>query len=546
VRLVWHIVWKDLRRLWPALGCWALLLIAKGEVGAWALRSDQANTDQLFVFQLLEYTLLPMEVLVSIALAGALIQEDSLVDTQVYWATRPIGGRRLLAAKLLGAVLMFGLLPLVIALRWWLVCGYGISEMGRAALALADGQATVIFPALVLAALTKNLNQFLGRALGLVVALFIWGFGSALLAEATRAELTRGVLETSGVLLVALVAAGGAAVLWLQFTRRQARTGTRLALVVLGLGALARLAAWDFSALWQRAPRAPEQARGITVAVERVQLEGDPKLDYVLRGVPPGLVLGAEADHFWRWNDGTTAKSRSGFSLGGWQGATEWRALGLKSAAGTALSEAAYVTAGPGGDAKRDGIVVPLGFFLWGETRERLQAEPSTYTGELRGQLWRPTLEWELPLNRGEVAKHGAHQIWVHSAEWTGSEWQMTMIESRPAWLRYGQHRPAIATLFGPGKNPANGFALVNRERGEAIKVWAGGRAAATLLVGTQEVAWLSVRCKVPRTELEEKSGDRPQWLDGAKLAVVRYEEEARFDRTVTVERFGAPGAADK
>ena len=538
--LVWHIVKKDFLRLRVPLAFWALLLVAKGEIGVRALKSPLASMDQLFVFQWLEYTLVPMEAIVCVLLVAALIHEDAVAGASGFWVTRPIAGGRLLAAKLLSAALMFGVLPLAIAMRWWVVCGYDGAEMIRAGLAVADVQTVTVCGALLLAVLTNTISQFLGWVLVLVVALAAWVFGLALIVGGPDAENTHRVVQTRVALFFALAASGGAAVVALQFLTRRRDWALRVAVVTAGLMVMDSVGTWDFSRWWSRMPPPSPLTTKITVAVENAKLEQTTAMDYVLRGVPEDFDVRASADHVWRWSDGAMTAAGSGWALGPWPGAAEWRSLGLSPGIADATMMRAYLTSGPEGAARREALVVPMKFNLRPEMTARLRRDPAAYTGELRAALLQPKLETELPLRAGEGRSEHSYSVRIDRVDWSEGELRLTLAESESAWMTYGRRQPSIATMMENMPAPATGFALVNRARGEAVKLWAGGGRAATLLVGTQELGWRQVRCRVPCTEEEKISGARASWLDGATLAVVRYHEEARFDLEVKIARFGA------
>lgn len=417
MRLVWHIVKKDFRRLWAPLSAWALLLAARGEVGVRVLRGDGMAGDGMFYFRIANTTLLWLDAVVCVLLIAALVHEDALVGSRTFWVTRPIGGGRLLAAKLVGAALMFGAVPMVVAVRWWVACGYGGAEMARAALAVADAQAGIVFGALTLAALTKTMSQFLGWALGLGGAAIGWGLAATAIAELTHPEVTRGVIETRGVLMMGALLVGGASVIGAQFFTRRREWAIRVAVATVGLLAGIQASGWDFSKGWARVAESEEKEE------------------------------------------------------------------------------------------------------------EKL----------------------ELALRAGESVRRAGFGVWIKRVEWSEGECRVSLVESRPDWTGYGWWRPSVASLFERGNGLATEFSLVNREQGEAVKV-RGNRSSRSLLVGTQEIAWLTLKCTVPRDAAERETGAWPRWLEGATLAVVRYHEEARFDREVKVERFGVPteGAAAK
>lgn len=543
MRLTWHIVRKDLLRLWMPLACWALLLIAKGEVGAWAARNDTPSYDQLFVFQLMEYTLLGLDLIVCALLAAALVQEDGLVGTENYWVTRPVGGGRLLAAKLASATLMFGLLPLVVAVRWWVVCGYDVGQMGRAALALLDGQFLLVLGAMVLAALTKSMSHFLAATIAVAVGVLVVGRASAEITMVLHPDFSEGAQQTGRVLGVALLVGGGAAVLAVQFLTRRRRRALWTAAVLMGVYLISEAGHWNFSGWWKQAPRTDARAAGVSIAVNE-EPSGGPRLRYTLRGVPKDFGVRLAADHTLTWKDGQLVHGRSPFTTGSWAGLAEWRALGLGGRA-TEVAQQNYLNppVGVEGTEKNDGdgIAVHSVFPMWGEQWQHLQGEPAAYRGDVHVTLWQPKVEWELPLRRGAQARSDGRAVRIANVTWAQGELSIALSVSTPDWTRYGKSRPALVSLIENEGHPGEALALVNRQRGEAIRLWGYEGKNSTLIVGTQEIWWPDLRGRAPREADEEKSEAQPRWLDGATLVVLRYEQAGRFDREVKMERFGGP-----
>jgi hypothetical protein len=324
-----------------------------------------------------------------------------------------------------------------------------------------------------------------------------------------------------------------------QFFARQRARAMLVAGATAGLIAVMCSGVWDFSKLWARAPRTAAEAQGITIAVENINLGSSSRLDYVLRGVPENLGITATADHLWRWPDGTGVAARSNADVW-WSGAAEWRALGLVGDL-TGASAQTFVAAGTNPARKKDGSVLTAEFFLSSAKKGRLANGQASYAGELHAALVQPRLEFELPLRAGDRREATGFSVRITRAEWVDGEWQITFVESRPAWGRYGSQRPTIASALWMKPEAPAGFALVNRTRGEAVKLWPGRFPVAKLLVGTQELAWITLQCRVPGDDAVENSETPPRWLEGATLAVVRYHEVAQFDREVKVERFGAP-----
>ena len=86
-------------------------------------------------------------IFITYLLVAAIVQEDAVAGP-AFWQTRPISGPRLLAGKALGLFLMLGLLPVLVSIPWWLACGFGGSEICRAAAETLAVQMGVVILAL--------------------------------------------------------------------------------------------------------------------------------------------------------------------------------------------------------------------------------------------------------------------------------------------------------------------------------------------------------------------------------------------------------------
>jgi hypothetical protein len=174
MNLTWHIVKKDLRALkWPLL-LWTMVIVAKLGVGVVMLTSIGSVNADWFANWFLRLDLL-VKVLtalecVSFVLVAAVIHEDLLVGTTAFWMTRPIAGARLLQAKILGIGLIFGVLPVLVTLPWWLGCGYGLREIAWAALQTIVVQAICVLLGLLWGVVTDGFARFLLWTLVLLFA----------------------------------------------------------------------------------------------------------------------------------------------------------------------------------------------------------------------------------------------------------------------------------------------------------------------------------------------------------------------------------------
>ncbi|HVZ63498.1 MAG TPA: hypothetical protein VG936_02835 [Lacunisphaera sp.] len=236
MNLVWHIIAKDVRRLRLPLGLWLAVVLA--HTGMLWLWTDAGLTRTAFEGLGIYLQMWGLIVAaVGFILAAWLVMEDSLVDSQAFWPTRPISGARLLAAKVLGAVAMFGVAPVLVLTPVWLACGFSAGEWLHAAVRGFINQSLLSLAAFALAAMTNSAGQFLVRAVGLVVGLpvlllFACGRISLRPYLVVRPEFSGGMgIEASkyGVALGLTLACAAAVVLHQYLTRRTTRSGAIVA-----------------------------------------------------------------------------------------------------------------------------------------------------------------------------------------------------------------------------------------------------------------------------------------------------------------------------
>ena len=171
MNLTWHIVKKDLRALkWPLL-LWLLLIVTKLGIGVALLNAEGSEGLEWFAkMDALAKGLTAFE-FISFVLVAALIQEDLLVGTTAFWMTRPISGARLLRAKLLSIGLVFGFMPVLVTLPWWLGCGYGPREIAWAVAETVAAQAIAVLLGLLWAVVTDGFARFLMWTLVMLFAI---------------------------------------------------------------------------------------------------------------------------------------------------------------------------------------------------------------------------------------------------------------------------------------------------------------------------------------------------------------------------------------
>ena len=250
MNLVWHIVKKDFIRLRLPLLLWTGLLLGGIFISERMFSSSSLEWEwfsrQFGIMGAITFAWL----VVSYILVAALGLEDSLVGSQIFWATRPISGGRLLAAKLLGAALFFILWPVVFTTPWLLWCGVGLSDVGHAALQVMTVQALLVLPALALAALAGQSSRFL---LWTLVTMLAVPAGTGMVAYYLPKNLPQELIYSRIILAGAIGLVTAGAVIWLQYrSRRLARSvivtaaGAALALLI------GFLWPWDVTGLWPK------------------------------------------------------------------------------------------------------------------------------------------------------------------------------------------------------------------------------------------------------------------------------------------------------
>lgn len=317
MKLTWHIITKDLRSQAWAMAIWITLLVAKVAVSAAAFA--QAGEDGASFEQLgLSYDLLAiLETVFCFLLAAAIVLEDALVGPSVFWVTRPISGRRLLAAKLSSLFLLLVCVPILVWLPWWLLCGYGPDEVARSAGYVALAQVATILPALLMGVLVGRSSRFM-QVLMVVLVLLLIAFAKSAVSARGVAEASPALAETRQWLggLAAMLTV--AAVVWGQYTRRRLHQSALVA--IAGLAAAFAVGTewpWASSSSWQAA--APTGAEKAVVSLEYVRLaparyrkppEGVRSLElaWLVSDISPTLRLqGGEVEFKLRWKDGSSS-----------------------------------------------------------------------------------------------------------------------------------------------------------------------------------------------------------------------------------------------
>lgn len=564
MRLIWHIVGKDLRRLRTWVALWAVTLVAKVGLGWFARGGDFAVGDWARLKEAVGMDA-GIDGLLVYFLTLLLVQEDAAVGAGPFWVTRPISGRRMFFAKLAAILSVLIGLPVLISLPWWLTCGYGIPEILAASLETLATRLVVILPAAVVAVLTDSLGRALLWSLVLGAVVVTGGAFWTMLIERANSELVGSrVLITLVVLAVtAVITMGGQ-----YFTRRHVRSMAGAIGGLLVAFAVMFLWPWDFSPAGEPIPEPGQRetnralSKDVTVEVKgsflrtrRNDPEGEaaPTVEIRLRmqGVPDSLALfRGEAVHTWRWTDGLTFVREGGgwpallqrnavrslFGLGSYEDDPETRRFRDERRAARGLPPLAQSTLKPK-EAEMDyWVSVPRAF------ARRVQRDPPAYRLRAWYALLQPRLLLELPVREGASAGSNGRGLRIMDAKFENDDGVLNAISTRfdSLWRRGRDYFFRDELARGDDESF---YYLVDRRHGHIHDSWNESNATRDDLEGlridTVQVKPITLRFTGARAVRSGRWVARwPDWRESIDIALVDFREVARFTRDATTPRF--------
>lgn len=441
MKLIWHIIKKDLRALrWP-LALWTLLIVMKLGVGAVLLTADGTGGDGWFQrLDALAKILASLEAL-SFILVAAWVQEDMLVGTTAFWVTRPIAGGRLLLAKLLGILLVFVLWPLIVTLPWWLTCGYGPREIAWAALQTAAIHVVVVLVGLLWAAVTDGLGRFLMWTLVMLAAIPAVAAGIGIYLATHNVILPSEVATTRVLVVVMLALLIMLAVVVNQYLTR--RTVRSVGLIVATVGLMVAVSlwwpwSWGLEERWQAfVTRQLEkdwpvsaESPGLTLAVEGSSLarmvNSRPdrpvqlRVNYHVKGLHADQTLVPSlANQFTlRWPDGQKQQGWSSIrTRGDWYDRVAMPALGLSAVSADSTLQAQIYQ------------------MLPATVAARLQAAPAEYSLKAQFALMEIESTTVVPCQPNEWMFRGSTGERIAHVEREGEELLVTFVRQRPNFI---------------------------------------------------------------------------------------------------------------
>jgi hypothetical protein len=315
MNLIWHLAKKDFHRAWIPTALFAAFVIAKLWLAALVLGDLDLDRyyDLRFYLNFLEFG----GGVMGYVLIAAVVQEDPVVGSKAFWMTKPLSGPRLLGVKLVVLAVTLVLLPLLIVVPWWIICGFPLADLPAAIPRNVLPQLLLLLVGLPFAALTRNLTHYLTSSLVvllssvLLIKNFVKPFASA---DTLGLTLPAGAADTRGTIVTAILLCTAFAVVLYQYRTR----ATPRSLAILGVGAgLAMLTfaawRWDWSPLWKTSSPPSSLVADLKLEFRSVQIVTLPSppvphlsLRAELSGVPAGHVLGGVfTRQEWRSPDGT-------------------------------------------------------------------------------------------------------------------------------------------------------------------------------------------------------------------------------------------------
>jgi len=492
--LVWHIVRKDFRRMAGPVAVWLGAVLA---ATLW-LRTRRVGPETADLGVLTNW-IRSVGAFASfvawvaaggaVVLAGQWILEDRVTGSDSFWLTRPISGRRLLAAKVLGAFSALVVVPALLLLGVLAASGGTAAELFAVVRTHVWWLSASVLVAWSLASLADNLGEFLFAALlagGLVFAgphalppswLAVLGPSEVVLAR-----------ETAVMFLPFPVLA---AVLVDQFfTRRSWRWWTVLTLLAVAVCGLRLAWRWDLSGL------APDLMQAWLPEAKVAAPAAQPW---------PALRLSPQAGDASRvWGE-TGARLPDGTWLAPWGSegvvrGTDGHRTDVRLTWAPGCGEEAAVQealAATGGVAARWPLSV-----TW---REPLEPRPEwrtvAFSGAMRLMRLRGAVLAEVPLRENAVDTRGARSLRLVALRREG-----LLVEEREAM-------PGATHDF---------YVLVNRARGTAQPLQVRELGGASL-------SGLDYRLRVLSTDSVPAEAERA----GAVVVKVRFTPEGRFTRWV-------------
>jgi len=577
MNLTWHIIKKDLLRLRLPVLPWVIILAGQVYVSNELLSPLSLDMDLFFEMGMFFNLLVVVGLMLTSLLVAMLVLEDPLSGTTMFWVTRPISGGRLLGTKVVVAFLLFGLLPLLAWLPWWLYCSFGWHDLVRAAGFVLGIQAIAVIPAFALAALVDQIGRFFLYCLMLGFAVLVAFLQVASHTGISREMLLSRLLVVAGLLLLSCLMALG-----LQYLTR--RMVSAAAVVIGGVALSVAVAFWwpvNLSGYWADYRQPLAGAEQITGGIEWADMssykdkQGIEVETVVIHlrftgGLEEICLAGGMADVELRWPDGEKIRQHGlkltenfgygpAFSGGSyffetaplyfWDIAAVRRSLDLKPDETRFLhhwdpatrTKHTELVAESRERAKRTGAhfheptddqTVYANLYvtvsLTPTQAARVRTDPPACSISARIGARKPAVMLELPLQSGvKMARNGGRQHVLGINRTHRIEKQVLV---RPDWIN-----ATVVTATAPGYS--NDVYIYRVDRTHGSLDFMSSNAAIVALPMAANIACLPFGFPPPSLWRGDKWVEEPGWQDDATLAAVSLVDVGGFDRDFHTDR---------
>jgi hypothetical protein len=542
MNLSWHIAKKDVRRFRTPLLVLCVVTMIRVVVGICLLRSEGSDHDWFGRMAVYANVLWGIGLFLTYMLVGSVIHEDS-VAKEAFWQTRPISGATLLGGKCLGLFLMFGLLPVLLLIPWWLGCGFGWPEIWRAIVETVALQLFVVLLALPWSVVTGDDGRFLLWTVVVAVAFLTAALMVAGQTKVAQPDLLHRLGMARLMTVVLLAAVGSVCVAFCQFmTRRTIASVVLILITALSMASIGHWGKWSFSKLWLPKISPPDGvAKGVKIsfgnAYEWLTTDGFGvgRVDLVATPVPSNFILlPLFSEQRLLWEDGSFTDNQEQFEQwGSLKGLTSTRRL-LR-----------LVPESPYRDwMEYDNRRLLLPHWSWNpnnagkytefftmvfspRTMTRLLSEKPEYDATVWFRVMQPEVVGETEVRTGSEFLVGARSSRLVAIE-NGREKQdlwLSFVERSPEYL-WTDLLNAVNLIAWPIR-PA--YFLVNRARTYTTEEFNSNKVDA--LIGDVSIALRKVgyrsrnRWNALKHAWEMETGD----FDGSTVAEVDYREIERF-----------------
>ncbi|MBA4138637.1 MAG: hypothetical protein C0518_15130 [Opitutus sp.] len=545
MKLVWHIFLKDLRRHRIGYLVYLALVGAQLAVSGFAL-SDAARGEDWFERQQYTHTVFAlMGAGVAFFLSAAIVMEDSLVGSRLFWSTRPISGLRLLAAKSFAVVALFVVIPILGSVPWWIACDMSVGMMLRSAGMLALVQLVIVGPAMALAAVTGTGATFGRTLLMLLATVVVLAAVNGAGATVFRPGQPAGVIETRAALFLVCTGVLTVAINWIQFVTRRTKLSVAIgvlgvAFMVLGLPG----AKWNFVTLNDRKDETTG-LRDVRVELQSAQFErrnytlppmGYRRVHLALRvhEIPEDFrLLSGDVEIQLRWSDGQEVTQSTRLTVSGGLRMASRRLLDLGPSVGETDRETAEFVEQQIALAKQRGLgwvrppegeLAHTALLVPEHLAQRLDTDSPSYRIRNSLRFSRATKLVEFPLL--DDAAHARDGVRIRSL----AAGDLSRETDAQHTLR------AVFVSAQPGSQEAPEFCVVQRSTGYASNL--ARRVGQTPAMDTAPFRRQVVEYGVPRVRRGDSWVPAPGSDSGFGVVVLKMKPAGSIDRIATGARF--------